>query len=356
MKHTRGRGRVYRQPGSSNYWIQYSVRGVTHRESSGSIRVSDANQLLTKRLADANAGKPVGTVVERTTLGDLTEMIKNEYEINKRASRKRLGHALDHITEFFTAAQKARDFTTDRSVAYTKHRQEQGAANATINRELAALKRMFSLAVRADKVVRKPYIAMLEENNARQGFIEHAEFVALRNALPLHLRDPITFLYLSGWRVSEMKSLEWCDVDSDRTVVRLSPAKSKNKEGRVLPLTGELAGVFARAQATRRIDCPLVFHAVGSDFRGAWTAACTKVGLGKLLVHDLRRSAIRNLVRAGVPDAMAMSLSGHKTRSIFNRYNIVSEADLVSAVTRRDSYLEARPTERKVIPLKTGTE
>lgn len=80
------------------------------------------------------------------------------------------------------------------------------------------------------------------------------------------------------------------------TVVRLSPAKSKNKEGRVLPLTGELAEVFARAHAARRIDNPLVFHTVGSGFRGAWTAACTKVGLGKLLVHDLRRSAIRNLV------------------------------------------------------------
>ena len=118
--------------------------------------------------------------------------------------------------------------------------------------------------------MRKPFIPMLEENSPRQGFVEHGEFLGLREALPEHLRDPITFLYLSGWRVGEMKSLEWADVNGDRTMVRLSPEKSKNKEGRALPLTGELAEIFARAAAARRMDNPLVFHTVGriSEARG----------------------------------------------------------------------------------------
>jgi integrase len=241
---------------------------------------------------------------------------------------------------------------------YIAHRQGQPhcqglrAANGSINRELAALKHAFTLAVGEDKVVRKPFIPMLEENSPRQGFVEHGEFLGLREALPEHLRDPITFLYLSGWRVGEMKSLERADVNGDRTMVRLSPEKSKNKEGRALPLTGELAEIFARAAAARRIDNPLVFHTVGKDFRGAWASACTKVGLGELLVHDLRKSAIRNLVRVGVPDVMAMRLSGHKTRSVFDRYDVTSEQDLVSAVERRDQYLDTRPAERKIVPLK----
>ena len=80
------------------------------------------------------------------------------------------------------------------------------------------------------------------------------------------------------------------------------------------------------------------------------------MGLGELLVHDLRKSAIRNLVRAGVPDVMAMRLSGHKTRSVFDRYDVTSEQDLVSAVERRDQYLDTRPAERKIVPLKNGVD
>lgn len=204
--------------------------------------------------------------------------------------------------------------------------------------------------------MRKPHIPMLEESGPRQGFVEHAEFIALRDALPERLRDPITFLYLSGWRVGEMKSLEWANVNGDRSRVYLSPEKSKNQEGRTLPLSGELAEVFGRAHATRRIDSPLVFYTVGKDFRGAWAAACTKAGLGKLLVHDLRRSGVRHMVRSGTPEGVVMALSGHKTRSVFERYNITSEADLVEAVERRDQYLSTRSTERKIVPLKTGTK
>ena len=99
-----------------------------------------------------------------------------------------------------------------------------------------------------ERLSRAPHIEMLDESgNARQGFLEHAEFVALRDVLPEYLRDPITFLYLSGWRVSEMKSLEWKDVDADGGMIRLAPEKSKTKEGRTLPISGELAEVTARA-------------------------------------------------------------------------------------------------------------
>jgi integrase len=210
---------------------------------------------------------------------------------------------------------------------------------------------MFSLAVQDGRLSTTPYIPTLEEDNARQGFVDHGAFTALRENLPEYLRDPITFLYLSGWRLGEMKALEWRDVDLAGKIVRLRPEISKNKDGRVLPLSGGLFEIMERAHATRRLDCPFVFHRNGEpivDFRKAWSTACKAAGLSPVLVHDLRRTAVRNMVRAGIPDRIAMSLSGHKTRSIFDRYNIVSETDLLQATERLQSHLSRESTQGEV--------
>lgn len=348
-----GTGSIYLR--GSTWWVRYSHRGREFRESSGSESETVARRLLAARLRETGkrGGKFLGPVEERLRFDDLAQMLRDDYAVNERRSTRRIEGALKHLCQAF-GLDRAVDITSDRVAAYVAGRRAGGAANATVNRELAALKRAFAIAVHAERLSRAPHIAMLEERNARQGFVEHADFVALRAALPERLRDAIAFLYLSGWRVGEMKSLEWRDVDLDGHAVRLRPEQSKNATGRVLPLSGELAAVMARAQAARRLDCPFVFHDAGRpilDFRGAWAAACGKAGLGKLLVHDLRRSSVRNMIRGGVPERVAMALSGHKTRSIFDRYNIVSESDLVTAIERRDEYLASRPTERKVVPL-----
>jgi integrase len=215
---------------------------------------------------------------------------------------------------------------------------------------------MFSLAVQAGKLSSKPYTPTLEENNARTGFLDHGSFLALRDALADYLKDPVTFLYLSGWRIGEVRRLEWRDVDSAGNVVRLRPEISKNKDGRrLLPLRGELLEVIERAQDKRMLECPFVFHRKGKpigDFRKAWKAACKKAKLGGLIVHDFRRTAVRNLVRAGVPERVAMSLSGHKTRSVFDRYNVVSEADLMEATEKLQSHLSKQPKTGAVVPLR----
>jgi integrase len=282
---------------------------------------------------------------------------------------------MEHLRESF-ALMRAVDITTDRVRAHVTARQEAGAKNASINRELAALKRMFTLAVQAGRLSTRPYIPMLEENNARQGFVDHGNFLALRDALPDYLKDPVMFLYLSGWRVSEMRGLEWRDVDLAGRVIRLRPELSKNKDGRVLPLSGELLQVIERAAERRRLDCMRVFHVGGQqigDVRKPWARACVAAGLGAMITvetpggpkrkyqgltrHDLRRSAVRNMVRAGITERVCMALSGHKTRAVFDRYNIVSEADLTAAADKLDSHLQQQPTTGRVVPLrpsKTG--
>ena len=157
-----------------------------------------------------------------------------------------------------------------------------------------------------------------------------------------------------------MRQLEWRDVDLRGRVARLRPEISKNKDGRLLPLMGELLEILEQAAERRRLDCTFVFHVNGEpigQFRKSWKTACKAAGLSGLIPHDLRRTAVRNMVRAGIPERVAMALSGHKTRAIFDRYNIVSEADLADAAGRLYAHLRAQQTRRAevaTLPKKAG--
>ena len=351
QKPLRGMGRVFKR--GSVYWIAYCFRGKEHRESSRSKNEAQALKLLKKRIGESVNGKLIGPVDERVTFEDLADALVTDYEVNRLRSIRSVRLSIKHLKERF-ALERAVDITTERIKKYVADRQREGAANASINRELAALKRMFKLGVESGRLRYAPHIPLLEENNAREGFLDHGVFLALHQHLPRYLKDPISFLYLSGWRVGEMKALEWRDVDLAGRVVRLRQSVSKNKDGRLLPLSGELLEIIERAGANRRLDCPYVFHLDGQpvgDFKRAWATACKRAGVGKVLVHDLRRTAVRNMVRAGIPDRVAMTLSGHKTRSVFDRYNIVSEADLAAAAERLQAHLDAQPVQPKVTPI-----
>jgi integrase len=209
--------------------------------------------------------------------------------------------------------------------------------------------------------------------------------------LPLYLRDFVRFGYLTGWRKGEIASLCWEDVDGD--VIRLRAENSKNGEGRTVTLGGELGEWIERRNAERQVKTEsgvlltlFVFHQKGDpvgDFRKAWATACVAAGLGQYvcdrckqtvgghrckecggetrytgrIFHDLRRTAVRNMVRAGVPERVAMTISGHKTRAIFDRYNIVNEADLREAMQRTESYLKdgaQQPNHSPVIQMKAA--
>lgn len=157
-----------------------------------------------------------------------------------------------------------------------------------------------------------------------------------------------------------MRTLACFDVDLKAREVRLRPENSKTNEPRTLPLWGELLEIVERAHANRRLDIPSVFHRHGraiaaASFRRAWRRAAHQSGLGALVPHDMRRSCVRNLVRAGIPERVCMMLSGHKTRTVFDRYHIVASADLHDAARRLDGYLREQ-TIAKVAVLKTSIE
>jgi len=177
---------------------------------------------------------------------DEAKDLERDYAITGKRSIGTLPRRLRPLRRHF-ALLRAVDITTNRVRTCVTARQDDGVANATINRELAALKRMFTLALQGERLSHRPCIPMLEEDNARQGFLDHGGFLALRDGLPDYPKDPVTFLYLSPWRVSEMRGLEWRDVDLAGHVVRLRPELSKNKDGRVLPLNDELLAVIERA-------------------------------------------------------------------------------------------------------------
>jgi integrase len=236
---------------------------------------------------------------------------------------------------------------------YMLKRGRQGAVNATINRECALLRRAFNLGRRQTppKVFFVPFIPRLKEENVRKGFLEHGQFLVLRQALPDEIKPILTFAYYTGCRRGEILSLRWSQVDLVRALVRLEPGTTKNDEPRTLPLVPELFKVLSMQKVIRDAECPTcpwVFFRHGKPvrrFEGAWIKACKAAGLvdedgpPAPIFHDLRRTGVRNLIRAGNPERVAMAISGHKTRSVFDRYNITSEADLQEAAVRLDEYI-----------------
>ena len=269
---------------------------------------------------------------------------------------------MHHLLEVFGGARSV-DVTEDRVIAYQAHRLSEGAANATINRECAALKRAFRLGLRVGKVNLVPYIRGLEEDNIRKGFFEREEFESVLELLPSDLQALFRVAYITGWRVrSELLTRQWCNVDLRAGWLRIEPGEDKNQSGRMFPLTPELQAVLedqrahtaAVEKATGQI-IPWVFHRQGKpikSFYAAWRTACAQAGVARI-PHDFRRTAVRNLERAGVPRSAAMAMVGHKTESIYRRYAIVDEAMLTDAAEKL-SLLHASQAghQRRVVPLK----
>ena len=187
---------------------------------------------------------------------------------------------------------------------------------------------MFNIARADGKIQFMPVIRLLKEPPPRKGFVTRAQFETLLSKLPVHLRPLVTFLYYCGVRVGEAVQIEWGQVDLQAALIRLEGEQTKTSEPRVVPLPDVLVETLRQVEKKEGS----VFD--DTNLREEWTKAVVAAGMPGLLVHDLRRSAIRNLIAAGVPEKVAMSISGHKTRAVFDRYHIVDAADVVNAMSK----------------------
>jgi integrase len=361
------------------WWIRYYRNGRRYEESADTSRKGVATDLLKIREGDGAHGLPATPKIGRLWFEEAATDLLNDYKINGKKSYDEVTRRIEkHLTPFFGARRMAaittadvrayvakrqadttitfrprdlvlKDGTTKRILERT--RKIERVSNAEINRELTILKRMFSLAIQAGKLLHKPHVPLLREDNTRTGFFEAEQFQSVRSHLPAALQPVVEFAYITGWRMaSEVLPLEWRQVDFTAGEVRLDAGTTKNGEGRVFPMTDDLRRLLeARhveheqqkkaGQVTPRVFFRLVPKGRNGPKRPkpiralnkSWKAACIAASCPGRIPHDLRRTAVRNMVRRGVPERVAMQLSGHKTRSVFERYNIVSNGDLRTA-------------------------
>ncbi len=279
------------------------------------------------------------------TLQQLADGYLEDYQLHEFRSLNTARGRVAHLLRFLGPHRSAPRITTALIRQYQQQRRQQRAAAATINRETSALSRMLRLGVQLGLLEGMAVFPnRLAEQGPRQGFFEHPEYLRVRSFLPEPYQDFLDVIYYSGWRKHEVWGLQWDEVDLAGGVIRLPPARSKTRTGRVLPISSPLADVLTRRLA-RRGEGVRVFGRDGVTVRAwrrAWPEACRRAGVPGKLLHDCRRTAARNLVRAGIPERVAMTLTGHKTRCVFDRYNIVNERELAEAGERLAVYLGAK--------------
>jgi integrase len=350
---TRGDGRVYLR--GATWWIAYNFRGNEFRESAKTKDEKVAKKFLQQRLIEKKKPGFVGPKEERWTLDDMEAKISADYTKAGNRSYSTVESCFKHLKRLFPF-HRVIDITSSEIDRYQTTRLTEKAARATVNREIAYLRRGFRLMHDAREISEVPVIKQLDGENVRQGFVNVPDFGELLEWIKsADNRDVVEFLYHSAWRSSEAITLEWREVDMHSAMIKLLPEKSKNKKPRLLPITGALHEIIERRVMVRQLSCPFVFHRHGrpiKSFRRAFKSAAEKIGQLGLVPHDMRRSAVRNFRKAGLSESEGMMLSGHLTNSIYKRYDIIDEADLRDSMAKVQRHLKREVTQRKVVPLK----
>jgi integrase len=394
----RGSGYIYKRKNSSNWWICFYFRGKARRESANTSDRAKAEKRLDQRVrAVRNDQDGIVTFVpnaHKVFVDELLDALEKHYRLNGgrglpqfKSHVKPIRAAFGDMRAVNVTAKVVDDYIDDR-LAGDKKAGIRPKAPATVNRETQLLGQAFSLGIERKQILTAPRIRHLPERNVRQGFFEPAEFEAVVSRLPEYLRDYAKFAFLCAWRKGQLASLTWADVDRDAGVVIARAKHVKNGTAHKIVLEDDLAAIIERRWLAREYKTPegnsalsqYVFHLDGQrigDFRKSWASACKAAGFVKpkldddgnpvtitgedgnketvmvhsKVFHDFRRSGVRNMVRSGVREGVAMAISGHKTRAVFERYNITSEDDLRQAVKQTAEHVRVQQARAKVVAI-----
>jgi integrase len=343
MRKCTSAGTLIRRRGSPIWWVEYRQNGRLVRESSNTHSKIQARAFLHVRLCDNAKGVSAAPQVKRVPLAELALLLFRDYKVNRRKTLKDVQMRWSLHLEPFFRGLKCCAVTSDLVLRYVEHRQQEGAKNATINRELAVLKRMFKLGSFSSPALalRSPRIPNLREDNVRRGFLDESQYrklIAANSSLWFRAITEVARTY--GWRKGELTSLRVRQVDLAAGTLRLEPGTTKNGEGREVTMTTSVRSLLARCIAKKYPDQFVFSWPNGKpvqNFRKTWKSACHKAGVPDLLFHDLRRSAVRDLRKAGAAETVIMSIGGWLSRSVFQRYAIVSQSDIADAMMLLES-------------------
>jgi len=326
---------------SVSWVIQYFVNGRRKREVVPVKTRKEAELALAKRKIEIKEGRFWDIKKEINLLfKDWAEEYLKIKELQGRKSLRRMKTSVKNLVKFFgnyylNEITPALIDTYINKRRYTKSPQGTLLAPATINRELAQLKNLLNTAVENGNLEKSPIRRgiMLKENNERDRVLSTEEYERLINAANESLKGIILTAYNTGMRAGEILRLTWDRIDLKEGLITLRPEDTKTSEGRIIPLNHELIEYFLNLP--RHIRCPYVFHNQGKKYtyyRTAWTTALKKAGIRDFKFHDLRHTFITNKRREGIHDFVIMAITGHKTMSVFRRYNTVDIEDLKKAV------------------------
>jgi integrase len=361
---------VYKRGGRYWYTFVFDGRRIQRSAKTKNAKLAaDIEKAAWNNLARGAVGLPTDGPQKNITVGELLDTLKATFEDEKKLSQQQLSVLKLARREF--GSKLASELTSKDVEAYITEKRQDGKKNATINRVTETLRRAFRVAKLPAPEIRH----LSEAGNARKGFFSVQELELVVANLPENLRDFTRFAFATAWRKGEVASLRWSDVEDD--LIRLRAERSKNGEARQIVIDGDLTEIIKRRRALRAIEtsegtllCENIFHRKGEvvvEFRKSWARACVAAKVGTMacskckgegddltcphcnrptkyrgkIFHDLRRSGVRDMIRGGVPQSVAMKISGHKTASMFRRYDIASESDLRQAMLSVQKYREA---------------
>jgi integrase len=275
---------IFKHPKSKFLHMRYFFQGKPRAESTGETDPKKALEKRKDRLAELRMDKAKKLdFVPNTQLrvSDLLDSLEADFRLRQVKSLEQIQSHLKPLREML-GSRRAQDISPDTIDDYIEARRQKKKANGTINRETTLLGQAYRLGIETKKLRTVPMMRRLsEEGTRREGFFEAAEFQAVLSHLPEYLKGFAKFGYLSDWRKSEIRSLQWTLVDMLGRTIRLHPKKSKNKKGRVLVLAGELWDVIERQWKMREFQNSdgTVGIAAGAFSRG--TTSLTKRTSGK---------------------------------------------------------------------------